>query len=259
MFGGPDPISEEFPHVSSMNYAENSPVANIDLHGLQAQNVNALMRQGITTVNPNVSNAELNKVEQSFNSGFFSGSQSAATFTDANDIAVLGSAMAGYARNIDGSNASATDVAFATAGIFLAILSGSAIKRGIDKLFGSGNKGSDVLSANSLEDVSKNLLSNKSDNLGELAIEQDEEVFQIFGQFKEKEFGIQGNFELSDGVLTINRADFEGNIGVGNFRPLIQEFGKLAGVNRVIINPKARASGANPGKVQRSFDITIDN
>ena len=36
MFGGPDPISEEFPHVSSMNYAENSPVANIDLHGLQA-------------------------------------------------------------------------------------------------------------------------------------------------------------------------------------------------------------------------------
>ena len=35
VFGGPDPISEEFPHVSSMNYAENSPVANIDLHGLQ--------------------------------------------------------------------------------------------------------------------------------------------------------------------------------------------------------------------------------
>ena len=36
VFGGPDPISDQFPHVSSMNYAENSPVANVDLHGLQA-------------------------------------------------------------------------------------------------------------------------------------------------------------------------------------------------------------------------------
>jgi hypothetical protein len=31
-----DPISDEFPWVSSYNYAENSPIANIDLYGLQA-------------------------------------------------------------------------------------------------------------------------------------------------------------------------------------------------------------------------------
>ncbi len=30
-----DPISDQFPHVSTYNYAENDPVANIDLHGLQ--------------------------------------------------------------------------------------------------------------------------------------------------------------------------------------------------------------------------------
>ena len=34
-FTGVDPISDEFPWVSTYNYAENEPVANIDLHGLQ--------------------------------------------------------------------------------------------------------------------------------------------------------------------------------------------------------------------------------
>ena len=35
LFEGPDPISSQFPHVNSYNYAENSPVAFIDLWGLQ--------------------------------------------------------------------------------------------------------------------------------------------------------------------------------------------------------------------------------
>ncbi len=35
-FTGVDPISDEFPWVSTYNYAENEPIANIDLHGLQA-------------------------------------------------------------------------------------------------------------------------------------------------------------------------------------------------------------------------------
>ncbi|GJM33939.1 MAG: hypothetical protein DHS20C18_29400 [Saprospiraceae bacterium] len=34
-FTGVDPISEQFPHVSTYNYAENEPIANIDLWGLQ--------------------------------------------------------------------------------------------------------------------------------------------------------------------------------------------------------------------------------
>jgi RHS repeat-associated protein len=37
IFMGPDPISSQFPHVTSINYAENSPVSNTDLWGLQAQ------------------------------------------------------------------------------------------------------------------------------------------------------------------------------------------------------------------------------
>ncbi|WP_373550640.1 polymorphic toxin type 8 domain-containing protein [Haliscomenobacter sp.] len=34
-FIGVDPISDEFPFVTTFNYAENEPIANIDLHGLQ--------------------------------------------------------------------------------------------------------------------------------------------------------------------------------------------------------------------------------
>jgi RHS repeat-associated protein len=34
-FTGVDPIADQFPHVSEFNYAENEPVANIDLWGLQ--------------------------------------------------------------------------------------------------------------------------------------------------------------------------------------------------------------------------------
>jgi hypothetical protein len=35
-FTGVDPIAEQFAFVSGFNYAENSPIANIDLHGLQS-------------------------------------------------------------------------------------------------------------------------------------------------------------------------------------------------------------------------------
>ncbi|AEE51479.1 RHS repeat-associated core domain-containing protein [Haliscomenobacter hydrossis] len=34
-FTGVDPIADEFPFVTTFNYAENEPIANIDLHGLQ--------------------------------------------------------------------------------------------------------------------------------------------------------------------------------------------------------------------------------
>jgi RHS repeat-associated protein len=34
-FTGIDPIADQFPHVSPFNYAEDEPIANIDLHGLQ--------------------------------------------------------------------------------------------------------------------------------------------------------------------------------------------------------------------------------
>jgi RHS repeat-associated protein len=39
-FTGVDPIADEFPWVSTYNYAENDPIVNIDLHGLQKVNSN---------------------------------------------------------------------------------------------------------------------------------------------------------------------------------------------------------------------------
>ena len=41
-FTGVDPIADQFPHVSTYNCAENDPIVNIDLHGLQKVNVNVL-------------------------------------------------------------------------------------------------------------------------------------------------------------------------------------------------------------------------
>ncbi|AEE51481.1 RHS repeat protein [Haliscomenobacter hydrossis] len=41
-FTGVDPIADEFPFVTTFNYAENEPIANIDLHGLQKVGVNSL-------------------------------------------------------------------------------------------------------------------------------------------------------------------------------------------------------------------------
>ena len=41
-FTGVDPISDQFPHVSTYNYAENEPIANIDLHGLQKVSVHVV-------------------------------------------------------------------------------------------------------------------------------------------------------------------------------------------------------------------------
>jgi len=35
-FTGVDPIADQFAHLSVYNYADNSPISNIDLHGLQA-------------------------------------------------------------------------------------------------------------------------------------------------------------------------------------------------------------------------------
>ena len=41
-FTGVDPIADQFPHVSTYNYAENEPIANIDLHGLQKVSIHLI-------------------------------------------------------------------------------------------------------------------------------------------------------------------------------------------------------------------------
>ena len=46
-FTGVDPISDQFAWVSTYNYAENEPVANIDLHGLQKFSFQNLIQRGL--------------------------------------------------------------------------------------------------------------------------------------------------------------------------------------------------------------------
>jgi RHS repeat-associated protein len=45
-FTGVDPIADQFPHVSVYNYAENEPIAHIDLHGLQKANPKYYLYEG---------------------------------------------------------------------------------------------------------------------------------------------------------------------------------------------------------------------
>jgi len=45
-FTGVDPISDQFPELSTYNYASNKPINSIDLHGLQAWEVNQSRRRG---------------------------------------------------------------------------------------------------------------------------------------------------------------------------------------------------------------------
>ena len=57
-FTSVDPIADQFAFVSSFNYAENSPIANIDLHGLQAVFFQVAGRIGIgAPIGPTVSTA----------------------------------------------------------------------------------------------------------------------------------------------------------------------------------------------------------
>ncbi len=51
VFDGPDPIASSFPHVTTINYAENSPISNIDLHGLQKFSFNELKQRGADLFN----------------------------------------------------------------------------------------------------------------------------------------------------------------------------------------------------------------
>lgn len=46
-FTGVDPISNQYPHVSVYNYAENEPISSIDLWGLQKVNVMRPDKNGI--------------------------------------------------------------------------------------------------------------------------------------------------------------------------------------------------------------------
>ena len=53
-FTGVDPISDQFAWVSTYNYAENEPIANIDLHGLQKEGFMTKFQQSVDKVKSNL-------------------------------------------------------------------------------------------------------------------------------------------------------------------------------------------------------------
>jgi RHS repeat-associated protein len=69
-FTGVDPIADKFSHVSTFNYAENSPIRNIDLHGLQAYDM-ASRDPGLNAVN--ATSAERREYQMNMGVGFGGG------------------------------------------------------------------------------------------------------------------------------------------------------------------------------------------
>ena len=60
-FTGVDPIASKFPHVNPYNYAENSPIGNVDLWGLQAENFMSKFKQpgNLKTKVPDMNKAQI--------------------------------------------------------------------------------------------------------------------------------------------------------------------------------------------------------
>lgn len=56
-FQSPDPLSEKFSHINPFNHSENSPIAHIDLWGLQKVSVNDIRLQMIPITNEDASRA----------------------------------------------------------------------------------------------------------------------------------------------------------------------------------------------------------
>ena len=59
-FRGVDPIADAFPWVNPYNYAENSPIVNVDLHGLQKWNINSGVVYGPYRNQKSAENANIN-------------------------------------------------------------------------------------------------------------------------------------------------------------------------------------------------------
>ncbi|WP_442845064.1 RHS repeat-associated core domain-containing protein [Leeuwenhoekiella sp. H156] len=61
---------------------------------------------------------------------------------------------------------------------------------------------------------------------------------------------VGGFFSRNGNTITINGADFAGEIGITGIRNFAREFANANGASNVIINTAKRTTGANPGKVQ---------
>jgi RHS repeat-associated protein len=84
-FLGVDPISEQFAHVSTYNYAENSPINAIDLHGLQKYVVifSPIQTQKLTTAFKNNNFKEIERIgNHALNNGFVNNAGTPSDFMD---------------------------------------------------------------------------------------------------------------------------------------------------------------------------------
>lgn len=115
--------------MNTYNYAENEPIANIDLWGLQAERASLLQDQQVKALeNSNITRDEYEEDLQEQSELVIS----ILAYTDANDVSVIGTG-----KNIDGSEANTFDKVGAAIGIIAPVVSGSLIGKGLQKIFGN--------------------------------------------------------------------------------------------------------------------------
>jgi RHS repeat-associated protein len=135
----PDPLGYLRSRESSFAFSANNPVNFIDPDG----------RQPIRPIGGStILNSYRIATDKEYRQMVWRNFKTVLTFTDLNDIAVVGSAIVttftgGEARHIDGTIATSEDIDMAKNGLFLPAVSGSAFKKvgdAVDKATGMGRK-----------------------------------------------------------------------------------------------------------------------
>jgi len=116
-----DPITNQYPELTPYQFASNTPIAAVDLDGLEA---------AVMTI-PRDLNINTSDVIKGYHDGVKKSTIGILTATDVNDATVLTTFVTrgGNAINLDGSKANWWDKSFALAGAAIPFVSGSLIKQ----------------------------------------------------------------------------------------------------------------------------------
>ena len=219
-----DPIADQFPHVSPYNYAENEPIANIDLHGLQAMlyQIVEVMDRIKNLLSPSVD--KFNNIERNENH-----QQRAQLFRKglSNNALGIGGTLAG-AGVIIGSEGTASP-AGATMMVFSLTETSIGISQMADALFGEGEANSVLHKSTSLPGIIAYSAGSEYASL----LDVSGEVFPaLLGGGLSSAVGIDDAIEsgkslINAQILSAGFKAFQANDAYNDFTGLVEETGNV--------------------------------
>ena len=168
-----DPLSPDYPWYTPYQFAGNTPIQAIDLDGLETRYTQYLDQKYASKAYLNKTSSERIGEEKEKVDAL----REAGTYTDLNDGYVLiTAAFTGNPQQVNGEPASAVDITLATAGIFLPVVSGSALSKA-GKSFYKGLFDVDVVA----DDVIVHA-SDFADEVADLAVKEAGDDFNAYSQ-----------------------------------------------------------------------------